>query len=101
VNLVLRPAAVADMRAAQVHTRKARPGSGEDLAEDLDRLFERLKAFPRSAQVVAGYQPGPACSAARVSYVVFCRSVARRIDVLRIVHTGRSPGNEDVRGRPA
>jgi len=92
VKLVLRPAAVTDVHAIRKYYEEARPGLGEDLAEDLDRLFARLKAFPRSAPPVAGYEPVRRALLRRFPYAVFYRPDAERIDVLRIVHTARSPG---------
>jgi plasmid stabilization system protein ParE len=92
MNLLLRPAAVADLQAARKYYEEARPGLAEDLVEDLDRLFARLKAFPRSAPSVAGYEPVRRALLRRFPYAVFYRPDAAQIDILRIVHTARSPG---------
>ena len=94
MNLVLRPAAVADIRAARKYYEEARPGLGEDPATELDRLFARLEAFPRSAPLVAGYEPVRRARLRRFPYVVFYRPDPTRIEaieVLRVVHTARSP----------
>ncbi len=85
------PAAVADIRTAADYYETARPGLGEDLAEDLDRLFSRLEAFPRSAPVVAGYEDVRRAPLRRFPYAVFYRLVdPDRIAVLRMMHTARS-----------
>jgi len=91
VNLVLRPAAVADIRAACKYYEEVRSGLGEDLADDLDRLFARLEAFPKSAPLVAGYEPVRRARLRRFPYAVFYHPGVERIEVLRIVHTARSP----------
>jgi len=90
VNLVIRPAAVADIRAAHKYYEEARPGLGEDLIAELDRLFARLEAFPRSAPLVAGYEPVRRARLRRFPYAVFYRPTITRIEVLRLVHTSRS-----------
>jgi plasmid stabilization system protein ParE len=92
VNLVLRPAAVADIEAARKYYEEARPGLGDDLATALDQLFARLEAFPRSAPLVAGYEPVRRARLRRFPYAVFYRPDRTRIEVLRVVHTARSPG---------
>jgi len=89
VNLVLRPAAVADIRAACKYYEEATSGLVEDLAHDLDRLFARIEAFPKSARPVAGYEPVRRARLRRSLYAVFYRPGVERIEVLRIIH--RSP----------
>jgi plasmid stabilization system protein ParE len=91
VNLVLRPAAVADLQAARKYYEEAGPGLAEDLVENLDRLFARLHAFPKSAPLVAGYEPVRRALLRRFPYAVFYRPAATQIDILRIVHTAQSP----------
>jgi toxin ParE1/3/4 len=91
VNLLLRPAAVADLHAARKYYEEARPGLDEELAIDLDHLFARLQVFPRSAPAVTGYEPVRRARLRRFRYQVFYRADDERIDVLRIVHTARSP----------
>jgi plasmid stabilization system protein ParE len=92
VKLLLRPAAAVDIRAARdYYYDEAGPGLQEDLAEDLDRLFARLEAFPRSAPVVVGYEPIRRALLRRFPYAVFYRlTEPDRIDVLRVIHTTRS-----------
>jgi toxin ParE1/3/4 len=91
VKLLLRPAAAADIRAARDYYDEAGPGLHEDLAEELDRLFARLEAFPRSAPVVVGYEPIRRARLRRFPYAVFYRlTEPDRIDVLRVIHTTRS-----------
>ncbi|HEX6254992.1 MAG TPA: type II toxin-antitoxin system RelE/ParE family toxin [Euzebyales bacterium] len=92
MKLLLRPAAVDDIRAAREYYADADPGLAERLAEDLDRLFAMLEAFPRSASVVEGYESVRRALLRRFPYAVFYRfTEPDRIDVLRVVHTARSP----------
>jgi len=91
VKLLLRPAAVEDIRAARDHYADADRRLGARLAEDLDRLFALLEAFPRSAPVVEGYESVRRALLRRFPYAVFYRfTEPDRIDVLRVVHTARS-----------
>jgi len=92
VKLLVRPAAVDDIRAARDHYADADPRLDERLVEDLDRLFALLEALPRSAPVVEGYESVRRALLRRFSYAVFYRlTEPDRIDVLRVVHTVRSP----------
>jgi len=92
VKLLLRPAAVADLRATRDYYEQAGSRLHEQFAQELDRLFARLEAFPRSARVVVGYEPVRRALLRRFPYAVFYRLTEPddRIDVLRIVHTTRS-----------
>lgn len=92
MKLLLRPAAAADIRATRDYYEQAGSSLHEQFAEDLDRLFARLQAFPRSAPVVAGYEPVRRALLRRFPFAVFYLfTEPNRIDVLRIVHTTRSP----------
>lgn len=92
MKLFLRPAAVDDIRAARDYYADADQELDEQLAEDLDRLFALLEAFPRSAPLVEGYEPVRRTLLRRFPYAVFYRlTEPDRIDVLRVVHTARSP----------
>jgi plasmid stabilization system protein ParE len=92
LKLLLRPAAVADVRAAHHYYKQAGSRLDAKFADELDRLLARLKAFPRSAQVVVGYEPIRRALLPRFPYAVFyLLTDPDRIDVLRIVHTARSP----------
>ncbi|MBW3606373.1 MAG: type II toxin-antitoxin system RelE/ParE family toxin [Actinobacteria bacterium] len=91
MKLLLRPAAVDDIRTARDHYADEDPRLDEQLWQDLDRLFARLEAFPRSAPIVAGYEPVRRAVLRRFPYVVFYRlTEPDRIDVLRVIHTARS-----------
>lgn len=91
VRLLLQPAAAADIRATRDYYEQAGSSRHEPFAEELDGLFARLEAFPRSAPVVAGYAPVRRALLRRFPYAVFYRlAEPDRIDVLRIVHTARS-----------
>lgn len=92
MTLLLRPAAVDDIRAARDHYAAADRRLDEQLVEDLDRLFALLEAFPRSVPVVEGYESVRRALLRRFLYAVFYRfTEPDRIDVLRVVHTARSP----------
>ena len=92
LTLVLRPAAASDIEAARNYYEDARPGLRVALAEDLDRLFARLEAFPRSAPVVEGYPDVRGAPLRRFPNAVSYRiSDDDRIDVLRVIHRARSP----------
>ena len=92
MKLLLRPAAVDDIRAARHYYADADRRLDDQLAEDLDRLFALLEAFPRSAPVVEAYESIRRALLRRFPYAVFYRlTEPDRIDVLRGVHTARSP----------
>jgi plasmid stabilization system protein ParE len=94
VKLFLRLAAVADIRATRNYYEQAGSRLHEQFAEELDRLFARLEAFPRSAPLVNGYEPVRRTLLRRFPYAVFYRPTQPdRVDVLRIVHTARSPND--------
>lgn len=91
VKLLLRPAAVEDIGAARDYYTNAEPRLDKHLLQDLDRLFTRLEAFPRSAPVVVGYEPVRRARLRRFPYAVFYQlTESDRIDVLRVIHTARS-----------
>jgi len=81
---------VLDIRGARDHYQAAEAGLGDRLAEDLDRLFARLEAFPKSAPSVAGYEGVRRARLRRFPLAVFYRLGPGRIDVLRVIHTARS-----------
>ena len=92
MKLLLRPAAVEDIRVAREYYADADRRLDEQLAEDLDRLFARLEAFPRSASLVDGYESVRRALLRRFPYAVFyLLTEPDRIDVLRVVRTARSP----------
>jgi plasmid stabilization system protein ParE len=92
VKLRLRPAAVEDIRAAREYYADGDRRVDDRLAEDLDRMFALLEAFPRSAPVVEGYKSVRRALLRRFPYAVFYRlTEPDHIDVLRVVHTARSP----------
>ncbi|MGI8574950.1 MAG: type II toxin-antitoxin system RelE/ParE family toxin [Egibacteraceae bacterium] len=92
MKLLLRPAAVEDIRIARDYYADADPRLDEQLAQDLDRLFARLEAFPRSAPVVIRYEPLRRAVLRRFPFALFYQIIQpTRIDVLRIIHIARSP----------
>lgn len=91
MNIVVRPAAVADIQLAGKYYEEEVPGLGDDLVTQLDQLFARLAAFPRSSPLVAGYEPVRRARLRRFPYSVFYQPGTTQIEVLRVVHTARSP----------
>jgi hypothetical protein len=51
------------------------------LATDLDWLFARLEAFPRSAPPVADYEPVRRARLRRFPYAVFSRPEDKQIEI--------------------
>lgn len=91
MKLFLRPAAISDIQAAREYYSEVGPRLDHRLAEALDQLFARLEAFPRSAPMVAGYEPVRRAALRGFPYAVFYHLGPDRIDVLRVIHTARSP----------
>jgi len=88
--LVLRPAAVTDLTEVHAHSQGLADGLGDRFVAALDELFARLREFPRSAPLVAGYRDVRRAVVRGFPYVVFYRRQPERIDVLRVLHAGRS-----------
>jgi toxin ParE1/3/4 len=89
-DLVLRPAAVADVTEARAYYSRLADGLGDRFVAALDVLFARLTEFPRSAPLVAGYSDVRRAVVRGFPYVVFYRHQPERIDVLRVLHAARS-----------
>jgi plasmid stabilization system protein ParE len=90
VELVLTPAAVADLRATREYFDGAEAGLGDQFLVSLDELFARLEAFPRSAPPVAGYANVRRAVVRGFRFVVFYRASADRLVVLRVLHAVRA-----------
>ncbi len=89
MKLVLRPAAIADIREARDYYEEAQSGLGARFGEALDRLFERLETFPRSAPEVEGYEAIRRASVPAFPYGAFYLLEGDLIDTLRVVHARR------------
>jgi plasmid stabilization system protein ParE len=89
-DLVLGPAAVADLQEVRKHYDVVQAGLSRRFVESLDELFARLEEFPRSAPLVAGYADVRRAVVRGFPYVVFYRRQPDRIDVLRVLHAARS-----------
>ncbi len=91
VTVFLRPVAVADIAKAREYYADRVGSIDHKLAEDLDRLFARLTAFPKSAPVVDGYPSIRRAVLRRFPHAVFyALTEPDRIEVLRVLHTSRS-----------
>lgn len=90
MELFLRPEAVADLRATRAYYEGVAAGLGRGFVASLDELFVRLRAFPRSAPPVAGYEDVRRAVVRGFPFVVFYRLRPDRIDILRVLHAARS-----------
>lgn len=91
MTLLLRPAAVLDIAAAREFYAEVGGDVHRRFGEDLDRLFARLLAFPRSAPTVDGYPSIRRAILRRFPHAVFyLLGEPDTIDVLRILHTSRN-----------
>lgn len=86
MELIVRPAAVTDIREARDYYETAQAGLGERFGQAVDRVFRRLQAFLRSAPVVEGYGPVRRSVVSGFPYGVFYLVERERLDVLRVVH---------------
>ncbi|MFU8840974.1 MAG: type II toxin-antitoxin system RelE/ParE family toxin [Nitriliruptoraceae bacterium] len=87
---MLRPVAVADLTEAHAHHSRLADGLGDRFVAGVDELFARLREFPRSAPLVAGYRDVRRAVVRGFPYVIFYRYEPYRIDVLRVLHAARS-----------
>ncbi len=94
--LVLTPAAIADLHATRGYYDTAETGLGDRFLVSLDELFARLRSFPRSAPPVAGYADVRRAVVRGFPFVVFYRTGADRLVVLRVLPAARTEA-----GRPA
>lgn len=90
MDLVLAPAAVADLRATREYYDAAEAGLSGRFLVSLDELFSRLQAFPGSAPPVAGYADVRRAVVRGFPFVVFYRSGPHRLVILRVLHASRS-----------
>lgn len=92
-DVVLRPAAEADVRAAVASYREVSDDLAASFLEQVDRLLQRLSVFPRSAQAVQGYDTVRRALVRRFSFAVFYDESDGAIVVLRVIHTSRAPSS--------
>ena len=90
MDLVLTPAAVADLRATRAYYEAAEAGLSGRFLVALDELFARLRAFPRSAPPVVGYEDVRRAVVRGFPFVVFYRNGPDQLVVLRVLHAARS-----------
>lgn len=90
MELVLTPAAVDDLRATREYYDAAEAGVSDRFLVSLEELFARLRAFPRSARPVAGYEDVRRAVVRGFPFVVFYRAGAEQLVVLRVLHAARS-----------
>lgn len=86
MELIVRPAAVTDIREARDYYETAQAGLGERFGQAVDRVFRRLQVFPHSAPGVEGYGPIRRAVVSGFPYGVFYLVERERLDVLRVVH---------------
>lgn len=91
MTVVLRPAAITDVKAAVEYYAAADPPIADEFIGHLDRLFARLQSFPASAPSVDGYEPVRRALVHRFPFAVFYLASDDSIEVLRVVHTARAP----------
>ena len=87
--------AIRELRDAVTLDESERPGRGLDLAFEVDRVFQRLQALPRSAPCwsapIGEYEVRRA-TVMRHPYVVVYSIHTDHVLVLAIAHTSRRPG---------
>jgi len=91
VTLVLRPDAQTDVTATGEYYDEAQQDLAGDFIEELDRLLARLAEFPRSARQVEGYPSVRRATMRRLPFAVFYTLHGDVLQVLRVIHTSRSP----------
>ena len=90
MDLVLTPDAVADLRATREYYDATEAGLSGRFLESLDELFARLREFPRSAPLVAGYEDVRRAVVRGFPFLVFYRAQPDQLVVLRVLHAARS-----------
>jgi toxin ParE1/3/4 len=92
VTVVVGAAATTDIRAACEYYRRSGSGVEAQFLDEIDRVFGRLESFPRSAPAVADRPSVRRAPLRHFPFGVFYRlAEPDRIEVLRVIHTARSP----------
>ncbi|QQR99602.1 MAG: type II toxin-antitoxin system RelE/ParE family toxin [Austwickia sp.] len=87
INVVLAPAAVADVRAARDHYAEVSAELADAFVEALGRVVERLTAFPRSGTMVEGFSDLRRARMRRFPYGVFYQlSEPAEVRIVRVLH---------------
>lgn len=89
MELTLTAEAIADLRATRAYYDAQEPGLSRRFLGELDSVFGRLQAFPRSATPVAGYANVRRALVRGFPFAIFYRQTPDRIDILRVLHTAR------------
>ena len=85
--IVLRPEAESDLLAARAWYEQQRAGLGEEFAEAVDQIVDRIRAMPELYEVVL--QNVRRGKTRRFPYVVYYRVLEDRIEVLAVLHGSR------------
>ena len=89
MNLLVRPAAAADLEEAFLWYNARRPGLGGEFLEAVDQVFRGLLENPRGYRVV--YRETRRAHVRRFPYGVFYRIVGDNVVVVACFHGKRDP----------
>jgi plasmid stabilization system protein ParE len=89
VNVVLRPAAAADVEEAFLWYEAQRSGLGQDFLRAVDQVFRTVAEAPKGYPVV--HRNTRRAHVTRFPYVVLYRLVEREVVVLACFHGRRDP----------
>lgn len=89
VPLVVNPLAEADLAEAREWYEAQRPGLGDELLENVEEVFDRLRRFP--ALYARMFQDVRVALIRRFPYAVAYRLVNDQITVVAVYHTRRDP----------
>jgi plasmid stabilization system protein ParE len=89
LRVVLRPEAQADLLAARRWYERQRQGLGDEFAQSVEELLDRIAKMPELCAVALW---GVRCGKLRrFPYVVYYRVLADRIEVIAVLHGSRNP----------
>ena len=88
-RVIIRPDAAVDIERARACYDDQRPGLGGQFVADLDATLERVKSIPEVYAPVLGTVRR--CKLGRFPYLMFCRIVELRIEILGVFHASRNP----------
>lgn len=89
------PEARAEAVIASIYLEEARIGYGEKFEQELDRVCERIAAYPRSGSTLPGYPPELDVRSYRMKtfrYSVIVAQVDQNPLVCAVAHHNREPG---------
>ena len=87
--LVLRPAARNDLLEARDWYIHQRPGMGEDFADAVEQMLDRIETTPEL--YAAGYKSVRRGKLRKFPFVVYYRILTKQIEVLAVLHGSRDP----------